>query len=136
MKTDTVRVTSAISIARCGNLLCSAFEGGSNYWYMIESFHAPRRFDRHTMSGKIFKHIDYPTNPGGYLVLSASCDGEAYLHNGDSKWRLDIAALQRGLQVMHDKYPSHYADFLAENDDAITGDVFLQCCLFGETVFG
>ncbi len=27
-------------------------------------------------------------------------------------------------------------DMLAENDDATTGDVFLQCALFGELVFG
>lgn len=34
------------------------------------------------------------------------------------------------------KYPRHWADVLAENDDATTGDVFLQCCLFGECIFG
>jgi hypothetical protein len=28
-----------------------------------------------------------------------------------------------------------FADFLKEDDDATTGDVFLQCCLFGEVQF-
>jgi hypothetical protein len=32
--------------------------------------------------------------------------------------------------------PRHFADVLNENDDAGTGDVFLQCCLFGEIIFG
>jgi hypothetical protein len=37
---------------------------------------------------------------------------------------------------MADKYPRHIADILSENDDATTGDVFLQLCLFGDVVYG
>jgi hypothetical protein len=32
--------------------------------------------------------------------------------------------------------PQHFADFLNENDDADTGDVFVQCCLLGEIRYG
>jgi hypothetical protein len=49
--------------------------------------------------------------------------------------RLDMAAIKNGLKVMAEKYPHHWQDFVSENDDAITGDVFLQCCLFGEIVY-
>ena len=44
--------------------------------------------------------------------------------------------LQQGLQRMARKYPRHFADFMAENDDAITGDVFLQCVVLGEVIYG
>jgi len=37
---------------------------------------------------------------------------------------------------MAEKYPRHFHNFLEENDDAETGDVFIQCCLFGEIVYG
>jgi hypothetical protein len=42
----------------------------------------------------------------------------------------------RGLQLMADKYPNHFADFMQENDDATTSDVFLQLSVFGELIFG
>jgi hypothetical protein len=37
---------------------------------------------------------------------------------------------------MRDQYPRHYADLVEENDDAITGDVFLQLAVFGELIYG
>lgn len=135
MRNDvTVQLRQPIS--RLVDMLCSAFEGGSNYWYMIEECHEPSRFDRRCFQDEIMKHLDYPSNPNGYLILTAQCDGEPYEHNGQSKFRLDLPAMKRGLQVMAEKYPHHYRDFAAENDDAETGDVYLQCCLFGEAVFG
>ncbi len=48
---------------------------------------------------------------------------------------LDQAAVQRGLQVMRDKYEWHFHDILKGNDDAETGDVFVQCCIFGDIIF-
>jgi len=50
--------------------------------------------------------------------------------------RLDLDAIKKGLQIIAEKYPRHMGDFLNENDDADTGDVFLQCCLFGDAIYG
>jgi hypothetical protein len=44
--------------------------------------------------------------------------------------------IESGLQVMADKYPKHFADFMSEEDDCVTADVFLQCCLFGDIIYG
>jgi CBS domain-containing protein len=41
-----------------------------------------------------------------------------------------------GLQTMADNYPNHWHDFINDNEDAATSDVFLQCCLYGEAIFG
>ena len=30
----------------------------------------------------------------------------------------------------------HFKDFLYENEDAMTGDCFLQCCVFNEVIYG
>ena len=37
---------------------------------------------------------------------------------------------------MAETHPRHFADFLAGNEDATTGDVLLQLAVFGELVFG
>jgi hypothetical protein len=42
----------------------------------------------------------------------------------------------KGLEIMATKYARHFADLVSENDDADTHDVFLQCALFGEVVYG
>jgi len=49
---------------------------------------------------------------------------------------LNLKKIKKGLTIMAKKYPKHFADFLKEDYDNGTGDVFLQCCLFGEIIYG
>lgn len=51
-------------------------------------------------------------------------------------WFGDLNSIQNGLKVMAEKAPSHFGDFMDDTHDAITADVFLQCCLLGEIVYG
>jgi hypothetical protein len=110
---------------RISDLLCCAFEGGSNYWYWINRFNYPDE--------KILKleypHLELPLIEGGSLLIDAQGDKE---HSGKL---LNLESIQKGLQLLHDNYCNHFNDLLTENDDADTGDVFLQLCLFGEVVF-
>ena len=132
--TTVVPVTININIEQIANLLCSAFEGGSNYWYVIESARAPLNYDRYrSFPDTIIKHIDYPLNAHGGLTIS-TLEGDEF--SGRTKWPLNYSACVRGLTVMAEKYPHHFTAVLDESDDATTGDVFLQCCLFGEVVYG
>lgn len=134
MKTQTrsiaVNIKHEISLDRISNLLCSAFEGGSNYWYNIEKFVKPSAFTFKTDEDQIFRHLDYPLNDGGAVIIKDMEDEDA-----DSK-TLDFKAIKKGLQIMAEKYPRHMQDFLNDNDDAETGDVFLQCCIFGDAIYG
>ena len=119
--TVTTSATSAtISTGDVAGLLVGAIEGGSNYWYMLESYtKAP--------SGC----LDYEGVAAGnatWIILDAE--------EPEDKLTLDRAAMQRGLQAMADKYPWHMENLLQDNADAETSDVFLQCSLFGEVVFG
>ena len=110
---------------RIQDLLCCALEGGSNYWIAGCRKGYPAGKTREDYK---FPHLELPLTEGGSLIIDP---GE-----GEEPKTLDRAACLRGLQVMADKYPKDFADFLAENDDADTGDVFLQCALFGEVIFG
>jgi hypothetical protein len=121
-----------ISLTRVADLLCCAFEGGSNYWCHIKVKKAPETFTFRYMpdlSDRPTSYTDYPTNRGGYLIVG---DTEGDMEDG----LLDIGTIRFGLQTMADKYPRHWQDFMDDNEDATTGDVFLQCCLWGEVVFG
>lgn len=130
----TFKVTTQVEIPmqRVADLLCCAFEGGSNYWCHLKVKKAPDEFAFRYMpdlSDKPCSYTDYPTNRGGYLIVG---DSEGDMPDG----LVDIGTIRHGLQVMADKYPRHWQDVLDDNEDAITGDVFLQCVLWGEVVFG
>jgi hypothetical protein len=47
----------------------------------------------------------------------------------------DLASVERGLAIMARDYPRHFAD-IATDADATTADVFVQCCVLGEVVYG
>jgi len=143
--TFTVPVTHEIDYARVADLLCCAFEGGSNYWYEITERHAPAHFDFYSNADlgreagappKVYPHLDYPLNPGGHLLIKAVEDGGYTEVNGAVEWALDLGTVKAGLLKLAEEYPSSFSDFVNENEDAETGDVFLQLCLFGEVIFG
>ena len=132
-------VTLTIPTKQIRGLLCSAFEGGANYWFgNLEPLATPEGTtaeDFHD-GGRMQTEGDYwhwsqllPTS-GGSIKFVDTID--SHLSEDEKACVLDGDKITHGLKVMADKYPKHFADFLAENDDATTGDVFLQCCTFGE----
>jgi len=136
LPTISIEVTQKVDLQRIEDLLCGAFEGGSNYWYQIEDYTMPKEL---TFKGdcldllcegedpmNTFRFLTYPLNEGGEVLISS----EEGTHS------LNLKAIKKGLQFMAKKYPRHFNDFMQENDDACTSDVFLQCCLFGEVIFG
>ena len=53
-----------------------------------------------------------------------------------AKHHITMDDVRKGLELMRDKYPRHYADLMEEDDDLITGDVWLQLAVFGELIYG
>jgi hypothetical protein len=127
-----MRVEIDIKLDRVAGLLCCALEGGSNYWYCID-------YDKSTKPPAInpelggdwdgFRHIYWPLSGGGALFIGD-------IEDEDEGAILDLGSVERGLRVMLEKYPRHFGDFISENEDAETGDVFLQCSLFGKIQYG
>jgi len=127
MKNFTVK--TEITSEKLAGLLCSAFEGGVGYWCKIKGYRKPRTEVKPTLSGqKIYNYIDFPLQ-GGAVV----CED---FYANDKVHRLDGKTIAQGLQVLSAKYPKHFSDFLQDNYDANTGDAFVQCCFFGEVLYG
>lgn len=76
--------------------------------------------------------------------------GDRYV--GDSDWNTDSmtfranaskglyaltpAKIQRGLRLLATECPRHFSYLLLGNEDADTGDFFLQLALFGKVIYG
>ena len=117
-----LQVSTLVTAGCVSNLLSLAFEGGSNYWYTdLEEGHVP---DGVSVD---FFHVELPVKGGTVLFV----DKETEIQH-----TLDQKTIVNGLQVMAERYPEHWADVLRDDGDANTGDVFLQCCIFGELVYG
>ena len=123
----TITVPLTIAESRIADLLCNAIEGGSNYW--VESLDR----DEKTTRAEAPYRQDVPF-VGGYLTLVEQ--GEDAPDGKGRVVKIDRDAIVHGLQVFAEKYPRMFADFLNENDDAETGDTFLQCICFGEAIYG
>lgn len=132
-KTFDINVRFEVPVGRIQDLLCCAFEGGSNYWYNITEFVEPPKMPYKTDSKQVYKHLDYPVNTGGGLYIMDDRDGEPTLKE---PFFLNLSTLLEGLRKMAIDQPAHFSDFINENEDATTGDVYLQYCVFGKLVYG
>jgi hypothetical protein len=132
MNTITIDLKDQINLADVQNLLISAFDPASNavgYWCEIVDYVKPNSLDVRTSPDQIYRYCDYPVNEGGSIVIRET--------EGDGRtFNLGLSEINKGLKVMHDKYPDHWADFKNDNEDNITADVFVQCALFGELIYG
>lgn len=51
-------------------------------------------------------------------------------------YSLNLFTVKRGLELMAEKCPYQFGQFLNDNADVITADIFLQFALLGEHVYG
>lgn len=113
------------------DLICTAFEGGIGYWCKIVGYKKPEKvWTWNSDDAHVYRYVQYPMSEGGAVILK-DVEGE-----DDAELTLDMAAIRHGLSVMASKYPRRWTDFVDDNADAFTGDVFIQCCLFGEVIYG
>jgi hypothetical protein len=120
------------------SLLVGAFEGGSNYWADIKDYKFPEGTTKDDFKTGKYAVKDRDHNWHVAYVLPFVENGGLIIEDceDDKEYVLDLTKIQTGLQAMAIKAPRHFADFISENHDADTSDVFLQCCLFGEIVYG
>ena len=127
-QTFAVTSISNIPYSRVSDLLVAAFEGGCNYWMNTADAVKPPMITYQYVPGHTHPRYEYPLNEGG--AVDCIVDGDSETH------RLDLPAIKKGLHLMAEKYPEQFADFINMNEDADTADIFVQCCLFGDVIYG
>lgn len=128
VNTFTFTPTLNIPIERIADLVVTAVEGGSTDWLK----------DLHLKSlGGVLPPSEPSDTQTWYARVPVYADPDAEIV---AQTKLGIAFLKRsewekGLLVFASEYTEHFADFLSDNEDATTADVFMQCVIFGECVF-
>ncbi len=121
-----------ISDDRRLDMLTGALEGGSNYWYCISgsACNSIRKhstaIDGSSLAEKMFSAMK------NRLIVPIRDAEEPSEILGKISYRSIIA----GEAKMLKEQPQHFADIIAENDDATTADVWFQYAVLGEVVYG
>jgi hypothetical protein len=123
-----VNGTFRVRRRQVADLLRLACDGRANHWHRIVEYVEPTAFHFRADPILVSLHVDYPLNQGGSLGIRSS-------EPGSDVFRLNLESISSGLNAMATECPRHFADFLNERADAITGDAFHQCCLFGELIY-
>lgn len=122
-----VRTEVVVPEQRVAEVLTGAFEGGSNYW--LDSLGI-------VDDGKKTASAHHIEDWGRRVVACLYGKVTAHASEDDGIYTINREAIQRGLEFMSMKHPSHFSDLINENDDAETSDVLLQMVLFGDIVYG
>lgn len=121
----TIAIRSHISFEDIKSLLDSASRGAS-YWADQDL-----GFESET---------DLALSEQGTTVLDTEQMEERFVggfwkKDVSKQYILNLKTIKKGLTLMAKKEPKHFADFIGGDYDQNTGDIFLQCCLFGEVIY-
>jgi hypothetical protein len=142
LSTIFATVKTEISEQRVSDLLCGALDpgcGGSLYWAGTQGYEYPAGKTKDDFE---YRCMEVVLAGGKHIFFDADEDesNKIYSASKKEKWTLTREKLIKGLSVMASLKAGsgghHWPNFVAENDDAETADVYLQCCLFGEIIYG
>lgn len=122
------------------NAMVSVVEGGYSPWFgrldedQTDETSVRLRAEL-IAAGKIWWCEGVYYDQGGKLVL---CYDRPEDDEGTFEGKMTVgqAEFKAGFAKMAKEAPRHFGDFVAENGDAITDDVFVQMVLFGDIIYG
>jgi hypothetical protein len=113
------------------NMLVSALEGGSNYWYWFGDKTMDRVFAAtEDMKGEPTVDRILMAVQRGALVNVFDCESMEKLGT------LTPESWAKAEMLMLKNHRSHFADILKENDDATTADIYFQYAVMGNLIYG
>ena len=114
--------------AELANNLCSARESSHGIQHWCSHIHV--EYGEFTPHGRDL-HAMYmaPLTDGAWVLCDRYAEDEIGV---PEEYRLDRAAIERGVQVIAEKYPEFLGALAGFAQDARTGDALVQCSIFGE----
>lgn len=122
MKDLTFNIEVTVPAQRVLDLLSCALEGGSNYWYFNPK-PLLRTSERKNYSDRFYENLYVH----GFTIKDA-IESKEYV--------IIPEKFDDVLCLMKDKYPEQFNDFVTDQMDRETGDIFLQLLVFGKVKYG
>ena len=120
-----VQVTLTITSQQIADLVCSGIEGDmSPQW--LKAFRCKSEY-----SGEDIWYADPKFWESENFVVTAFPEDKEFPAR-----KLNLDDVKRALRTMAEEHPTHFSDFMEDNCDAITGDVFIQLLVLEKVVYG
>lgn len=124
-------VTTSVPFDRVVDLLTCSLQG-CTYWAARGEWLLCGAALRSSTRGR---RLDAPDGICIEQMLQGELQLDVTLRDSGKIETLNRQKVGEGLVRLQALHPLLFGGFLAANEDAVTGDVFLQLCLFGEVVY-
>ncbi len=134
-----VHIKHVVSEDMVRNLLKLALENGSKYWMYLLKYEYPNNTLHSDFIGDgKFATLDNGSKWAVEYLLPFHRGGGVIIEEKSSDFRHTITRekLLHGLDMMAQKYPRHFQNVIDGTTTPDNADVFLQCALFDDIVFG
>ncbi len=131
MKEITITTKVQITQDDFENIIVTALEGGSNYWYSLGEGIPPKDNKGTPLAVRIAERI---FNDSNYKLPIHDIEDE----EGEPLGYLSQQSLLDAYGIISEKWPTHFHNMTSEDGDydAETADVFFQVAVMGDIVFG
>jgi hypothetical protein len=134
-----IKVEYTIDYDAFESLIITALEGGINYWGGISwatvdaiKIHSERNgYIGEPFSVRFAKFV-WDDNVALIVDVEQDCDEDC---EEEIIGKIDLRSIKKGWQIFSQQ-THHFNDFLNDDADAITADVWFQCCSLGDVVYG
>jgi len=126
-----------IHLEQFKDVIITALEGGSNYWYMIDGRDyrdnlPPKSPEMQSMS----ERIAYALYTDPNFILPVYDAETADSKNPDLLGKVTQASMFKAFQIAEEDYPNAYENIMNEEYDADDADIIFQIATMGELTFG
>jgi hypothetical protein len=123
-----IQVTIPVSTQTIVDTFNTAIEVGSGYWLSEIDWGRIGEVAGDSQERYAFLSTAIEDDDDQWKLHLTDDEGKRHIMNQDKLWL--------GMHLMARDYPRHFDDMINDNGDAITADIFLQCVLLGDVVYG
>jgi hypothetical protein len=122
-----------ISEQTISDQLCTALEGGSNYWYMLGDIDRTHFIKGNTLVDNLTRSFMADKN---YKLPVYDIESAEELEDMDKLGDVTYDSMAKAFNIMSKDYPSQLGNILSGNYDSDDSDIWFQLATMGEVVYG
>lgn len=128
-----MEITFNITEEQLTDQLCTALEGGSNYWYFLGDIDRTHFIKGHTLVDNLIRSFMADKD---YKLPVYDIESAEEFEEMDKLGDVTYHSMARAFNIMSSDYPRQLGNILSGNYDGDDSDVWFQIATMGEVVFG
>jgi hypothetical protein len=128
-----MEITFNISDEAISDQLCTALEGGSNYWYYLGDVDITHFINGETFVDNLMRSFKEDKN---YKLPVYDIESAEEFEDMDKLGDLTYDSMAKAFSIMAKDYPQQLSNILTGRYDGDDSDVWFQIAVMGEAIYG